>query len=54
MYEFLDAFFTLFFSPLYAMSLDNNLYVVLYVVILVLAVWSFIRRLFQCLLSSIF
>lgn len=52
MYEFLEAFVDFFFFPLYSMSLENNLYVVIYAVIIFLAVWSFVRRLFQCLSSS--
>lgn len=48
MYDFLRAFMDLFFYPLKAMSLDNNCYVVIYAVILVLAVWSFLRRVLKC------
>lgn len=48
MYEFLRAFMDFFFFPLKAMSLDNNLYVIIYAVIIVLAVWSFVRRILSC------
>ena len=48
MYEFLRAFMDLFFAPLYAFSLDNDIFVVIYVVVITLAVWSFVRRLFRC------
>lgn len=49
MYDFLRAFFDLFFAPLYAMTLDNDIYVLIYAVILVMAVWSVLRRILTCL-----
>lgn len=52
MYDFLRAFMDLFFAPLYAISLDNNIYVIIYVVVIVLAVSGFVRRLFDCLFNS--
>ena len=48
MYDFLRAFIDLFLAPLYAFSLDNNVYVVIYAVIITLAVWSFVRRVLYC------
>lgn len=52
MYEFLRAFIDLFFAPLQAMNLDNYVYVVIYAVIITLAVWGFLRRIFQCISGS--
>lgn len=49
MYIFLRAFIDFFFFPLKAMTIDNNLYVVIYVVVIVLAVYGFVRRLFRCI-----
>ncbi len=49
MYIFLRAFIDFFFFPLKAMTIDNDLYVVLYVVVIVLAVYGFVRRLFRCI-----
>lgn len=49
MYDFLRAFVDLFFAPLYAMSLDNHIYVVIYVVVITLIIWSFVRRLLHCI-----
>lgn len=48
MYEFLEAFWDFFFSPLYSMDLDNDLYVLIYLVLICYAVWWFVRRVFQC------
>lgn len=44
MYDFLRAFIDFFFAPLYAMSLDSDIYVVIYVVVIVLAIYEFVRR----------
>lgn len=49
MYDFLRAFVDLFFAPLYAMELDNNVYVVIYVVVITLAVTEFVRRILKCM-----
>lgn len=49
MYDFLRAFIDLFLAPLYAMSLDNNIYVVIYLVIITLAIWGFVRRILECI-----
>lgn len=48
MYEFLEAFWDFFFSPLYSMDLENDLYVLIYLVLICYAVWWFVRRVFQC------
>ena len=48
MYEFLEAFWDLFFSPLYSMDLENDLYVLIYLVLICYAVWWIVRRVFQC------
>lgn len=48
MYDFLRVFIDLFFYPLYSMSLDIDCYVLIYTVIIVLAVWSFVRRVLSC------
>lgn len=52
MYEFLRAFLDLFFAPLQAMELDNNLYVVIYAVVITLVIWGFVRRMFSCISGS--
>lgn len=49
MYDFLRAFVDLFLAPLYAMSLDNNVYVVIYVVVITLVITGFVRRLLHCI-----
>lgn len=52
MYEFLRAFIDLFFAPLKLMSLEHDVYVVIYVVVITLAVWGFVRRLISCISGS--
>ncbi len=53
MFDFLRVFLDLFLAPLYAMDVNNYVYTVIYTVIITLAVWSFLRRVFSCIFHSI-
>lgn len=50
-FEFLNAFWDLFFYPLYQFSFDEPIYMVIYAVVVTLVVWAFVRRLLQCMSS---
>lgn len=44
-YTFIKNFVDFFFYPLQTMEIESELYIVIYAVVIVLAVWSFLRRL---------
>ncbi len=53
MYDVLHAFFCFIMSCLDVFEPDHELFTLIYALILFLAVWTFLRRIFSCICHSI-
>lgn len=51
MFDFLNEFWDFFFWPLYQFDYENDIYVLIYIVIVALVIVQFVRKVLECFLS---